>query len=140
MAVSKTHHGRVRGGAATVELALALPVLALFFAIAVDFGRVYQHLQEVSDSARRGALYAADVYVLQSSPYATVAEAALAETRSIRDTASVEWTQVTDDRGNLCYRVTVTSQFQPTLPVPGTQGALALSRSVQMRAREVEDP
>lgn len=140
MAALKTNHRATQRGAATVELALALPVLALFFAIAVDFGRVYQHLQEVSDSARRGALYAADVYVLQASPYETVAEAALAETRVIRDMAQVELTEVKDARGNLCYRVTVTSQFQPTFPVPGTQGALVLSRSVQMRAREVVEP
>lgn len=140
MSISKTHQVKARGGAATVELALVLPVLALFFAIAVDFGRVYHHLQEVSDSARRGALYAADVYVSQSSPYESVAEAALAETRVIRDTAQVEWTRVNDARGNLCHRVTVTSQFQPTLPIPGTHGALTLSRTVQMRAREAPEP
>ena len=140
MRVSQLHPISRKHGAATVELALVLPVLALFFAIAVDFSRAYQHLEEISDSARRGALYLADVYVQQASPYETLEEAALAETQVIRESATVESRTTTDTRGNPCIEVTVTSPFNTIIPVPGMQQSFPLSRSVQMRMRIVEEP
>jgi Flp pilus assembly protein TadG len=52
--------GWVSRGQSYVELALALPVLAIILVVAVDFGRLFYTYLEVINAARAGAQYGAN--------------------------------------------------------------------------------
>jgi Flp pilus assembly protein TadG len=47
-------NARPRRGAATVELAVLLPVIAFLFVIAVDYARVFYYSQVIENCARQG--------------------------------------------------------------------------------------
>jgi Flp pilus assembly protein TadG len=51
-------HRHKRSAAAALELAVVLPFLALMFAAAVDFGRVFHTTQVLQTAASDGAMYA----------------------------------------------------------------------------------
>jgi Flp pilus assembly protein TadG len=53
-------HWRTARGLSYVELALALPALALILVVAVDFGRLFYTYLEVINAARAGAQYGAN--------------------------------------------------------------------------------
>src|SRR5262245_16633548 len=53
-------HREHRRGAATVELAILLPLLAFLFVIGVDFARLYHPYVAVTNAARSGAMYGSD--------------------------------------------------------------------------------
>ena len=94
------HHdvARERRGAAVVELALLLPLLAFIFVVAVDFGRVYFFSLTLQNCARAGALYASDLHVTDESPFASVEEAALADATNLSPAPTIATITGTDTR------------------------------------------
>ena len=122
-------------GAATVELAVLLPLLAFLCVIAVDFARVFYFSQTIANCARNGALYASDVYVRAESPYKTLEEAALADATDLSDPANRPTvTQSTgyDANGHTYVEVTVRYQFQTISNFPGVPRTMALQRTVRV--------
>jgi Flp pilus assembly protein TadG len=127
-------HTRIsRRGAAAVELALLLPVLAFLFVAIVDFGRVFYYSQTVENAARAGALYLSDDDAVATSPYATVTDAALADASNLNPQPTVASSSGTDASGNPYVRVTVTWTFHLLVNYPGIPGTVTLARTVQMR-------
>jgi Flp pilus assembly protein TadG len=124
--------GASRRAAATVELAILLPLLVFLFAIAVDFARIFYFSQTIQNCARNGAIYASNLVTAQS-PYASLQAAALADASNLDPQPTVTSTTGTDAAGNSYVQVTVTWQFQGLTSVPGVPTTLDLSRTVQMR-------
>ncbi len=129
-------HRPRRRGAAAVELALVLPLLALLLLAAIDFARFYYHYDVVTNAARNGALYGSDPVAAAESPYYTsggLPAAALADATDLNPAPAVTWTNTTDANGNACVQVTVTYTFYTLIDYPGIPNPVYLSRTVQMR-------
>jgi len=120
-------------GSASVELALVLPLLALFFLIAVDFARLYYHYNIVTNCARNGALYGSDPTAAPESHYATLQDAALADASDLNPQPTVTSGNGTDSAGNPYVEVTVVYPFQTISNYPGLPNPINLSRTVRMR-------
>jgi Flp pilus assembly protein TadG len=128
---------RRRRGTSAVEFAVVLPVLAFFFLLAIDFGRVFYQTVQVTSCARNGALWARDSVAQAYSPYSSVQAAAVAAAPNLSPTPQVTSSTGTDADGNGYVQVTVTYQFNTianyVLPgqfaIPNT---FNLSRTVQM--------
>jgi Flp pilus assembly protein TadG len=128
-----SHRPDRRPGAASVELALVLPILALLFLIAVDFARLYYHYTIVTNCARNGALYASDPAASPESPYATLQDAALADASDLSPQPTVTSTSSTDSSSNPYVEVTVVYPFTTISSYPGLPNPINLSRTVRMR-------
>jgi Flp pilus assembly protein TadG len=135
-----SHHGRpprpqcppARRGAAVVELALLVPLLAFLFVIAVDFGRVYYFSLTLQNAARAGALYASDPDVQNESPYASVEEAALADAQNLSPPPTITTTSGTDPAGRSYVEVTAAYTYRTITAFPGVPNQSDLRRSVRM--------
>ena len=123
----------LRPGSASVELALVLPLLALFFLIAVDFARLYYHYNIVTNCARNGALYASDPTAAPESHYATLQDAALADATDLNPQPTVTSTNGTDSNSNPYVEVTVVYPFRTISNYPGLPNPINLTRTVRMR-------
>lgn len=128
-----------RRGAATVELALVLPLLVTLFGVLVDYSRCYRYSLTLAACARNGALYASDPGIEGKSPYDDVIFATRAGTESFPDDLGVTTENLTDSQGNDCVRVTVTYPFETVLTYPGLPKRIELERSACMRIRK-SDP
>lgn len=123
----------VRVGSSSVELALVLPILSLFFLIAVDFSRLYYHYNIVTNCARNGALYASDPTTSPESQYATLQDAALADATDLSPQPSVSSSLGADSAGNPYVEVTVAYPFHTISNYPGLPNPINLTRTVRMR-------
>lgn len=126
-----------RRAAATVELALVLPLLIALFGMVVDFSRSFRYSLTLAACARNGAMYASDPTIEAKSPFEDVTEAALAGTEILAETPTVTSTQFTDSHGYDCVQVTVSYPFETILGCPGFQNDFTLSRTAIMRIRSV---
>lgn len=134
--IARSRPGR-RRGASAAEFAVLLPVLAFFFLVGIDFGRVFYQTVLITSCARNGALYARDSVAQAYSPYSSVQAAALAAAPNLSPAPQVSSSSGTDASGNGYVQVTVTYQFNTianyVLPgqfsIPST---FNLSRTVQM--------
>lgn len=122
-----------RGGAAAVELAVLLPLLAYLAVIATDWARLFQQLITVQACARNGALYASDAMAAGQSPYANVQQAAMAEAPEFATAATVTATSTTDSTGYPAVIVTVQVPFNTITNFPGVPSNQTLVRRTQMR-------
>src|SRR6185369_3504898 len=134
-----THKNNPRRGAATVELALVLPLLIAMFGALVDYSRCYRFSLTLEACARNGALYASDPGIEGKSPYDDVVAATQAGTESFPDSLNVTTNHFTDSTGNDCVRVTVTYPFETVLTYPGLPKRIDLERSACMRIRKTDD-
>jgi Flp pilus assembly protein TadG len=125
--------GKERQGAAAVELAVLLPLLAFLFVIAVDFGRVFYYSVTIETCARNGALYGSDPVAASQSPYKSISEAALADASNLQPQPTVTSTSGTDTAGDPYVEVTVTWGFSTITNYPGVPSSTNLSRTVRMR-------
>ena len=121
-----------RSGAAVVEFACVLPLVAFLFVIGVDFARLYYHLVTVTNAARSGAMYGAQDPV-KAQDTAGIRTAALADATNLKPSAVVTPTTSTDALGHPCVNVKVTWTFHTVTSFPGVPGTVDLSRTVQMR-------
>jgi Flp pilus assembly protein TadG len=122
-----------RSGAAAVELAVVLPLLALFFFIAVDYSRIFYAYATVSTCARNGAFYASDSAYADDSPYQSVEEAALADASNLSPTPTVTSATGTDADGHDYVEVTVTYSFNTVTNYVGIGKTIQVVRTVRMR-------
>jgi Flp pilus assembly protein TadG len=121
-----------RKGAAAVELAILLPLLAFLFVIGVDYSRLFYYSLTVANCARNGALYGCDpTQDAAASPYTSIQQAALADASSLSPTPTVTSSYGSDSSGNY-VEVTVTYQFQTITNYPGVPNTINISRTVRM--------
>jgi Flp pilus assembly protein TadG len=123
---------RAHRGAAAVELALLLPLLAFLFVVGVDFARVFYYSLTMTNCARNGAMWACDPTGSLNSPYKTVAEAALADAGNISPSPTVTSQTFSDWKGTY-VEVSVKWQFKTITNYPGVPSTLDLTRTVRMR-------
>lgn len=126
--------GTDRPAAATVELAVLLPLLAFLFVIGVDFARVYNPYVTVTNCARNGAAYGS-LGTTQSLDTTGIQAAALADAGDLSPPPTVTSTTLTDSAGNPCVEVTVTWTFQSVTNFPGVPSSLNVTRTVRMRVQ-----
>jgi len=122
-----------RPGASSVELALLLPILGLFFLVAADFARLYYHYTIVTNCARNGALYGSDPVAALESPYTTLQAAALADASDLNPQPTVTSTNGMDTSGNPYVEATVVYPFTTISSYPGLPNPINLTRTVRMR-------
>jgi len=97
-----------RRGAATVELALIVPLLAFLFVIGVDFARLFYYSLTLKNCARNGAYYASDYPGIYA--YGSADQAATSDASNLSPQPSV----------NVAYDASATGTFSNTAPVrPG---------------------
>jgi Flp pilus assembly protein TadG len=118
-------------GAAVVELALLLPLLAFLFVVAVDFGRVYFFSLTLQNCARAGALYASDPYVADESPFASFEEAARADATNLTPAPTIT-AENGVDAGRSYVKVTAAYTYRSLTQFPGIPKQIDLTRSVRM--------
>ena len=120
-----------RRGAAAVELALLLPLLAFLFVISVDYARIFYCTMIVTNCARSGALYASQNPTTANDATNIVAEAA----RDAPDLifSDLRITSTTDSAANPTWvAVTVTYPFSTITNFPGINRTTQLTRTVRM--------
>jgi Flp pilus assembly protein TadG len=130
---SSSHLRGRRPAAAAVELAVVLPLLALFFFIAVDYSRIFYSYSIVSNCARNGAFYACDPMYAQDSPYQSVQEAALADAGDLSPTPTVTSAEGKDADGHAYVEVSVSYPFKTVTNYLGLGGTIQVERTVRMR-------
>lgn len=121
-----------RRGVAAVEFAILLPLLALLFVIAVDWGRIFYAAVTVDNCARCGALYASDPYSPVQSPYKNIKEAALADAPSLTPAPKVTSASGVDADGHNYVECTVTYDFQTLTNLPGVPTSTVIARTVRV--------
>lgn len=119
-------------GAAVVELAVLLPLLAFLFVISVDFARVYYFSVTLTNCARAGALYASDPSMQAESPFANAQAAALADAKNLTPPPAVTSSSGVDDSGREYVEVSVAYTFTTITGFPGVPNEVNLVRSVRM--------
>jgi Flp pilus assembly protein TadG len=123
---------RQRNGAAVVELAILLPLLAFLFVIGVDFARVYKHTLTLTNSARNGA-HEGSRGPSASLDDARITLAALADARDMTPPPTVAIRRFAESDGSNHIEVTVSWTFETITTYPGVPSPLNLTRTVQMR-------
>src|SRR5579864_8871813 len=98
-------------GAAAVEFALLLPLLAFLFAIALDYGRIFYYTIICENCARNGCIWYSDSVLQSESPYTTVTAAATADATDLSPTPTVTPSTGTDGYGVSYVQVSVEYTF-----------------------------
>ncbi len=122
-----------RRGVAAVELALLLPVLLLFFLIALDFGRVYYGSLTSANCARNGALYEAytrPVNAPREFSYTSASNAAAADGGNVNIDPTNDVT-TTSSSGKVT--VTVTHRFRTVTNYFNLPNPMNVNRRIVMR-------
>jgi Flp pilus assembly protein TadG len=123
---------REKRGAAVIETAVLLPLLALLFVIAVDFSRAFYFSLTLQNCARAGAMYASDPFVANESPFASAEEAALSDAANLSPQPTITTVDGDDPEGRSYVEVTATYPYRTILQFPGIPTEMTLSRSVRM--------
>jgi hypothetical protein len=84
---------RIRRAAAAAELAIMLPFVALLFAVAVDFCRLYNQTQIVQGCAEAGACYAAGYALPNQADLATASAGRLSQVKQSSRAAHISAAQ-----------------------------------------------
>jgi Flp pilus assembly protein TadG len=125
-----------RHGAAAVELALLLPVLAFLLVISVDFARLFYPFVTITNCARNGAMWMCDPVAQSTSKYATVDAAARADATNLDPSLlTISSDSGIGSDGNPYVEVTATYQFPMITTFLGFS-AQTLSRKVRMRTAQ----
>ena len=148
---------RAERGAALVELAIALPLLAVMLVGTIDFGRAFRTAMVVTNAARAGAQFgsqtvansgsptgmiaAADAVLtangLGSSPPTTAQRACFCATAAAVFSGSVACTTTCPSGQHLVVSVTVTASrtFSMVGPFPGLPNGVTITRGATARAQ-----
>ena len=137
MAIKKNER---RSGVAAVELAILLPLIALLFAIGVDWCRIFYHSVTVENCARNGALFGSSLRSYQEkawvSPNNDITKATLADGGTLSpplDSSDVHVTNGTGSDGNANITVSVDYPFTTLTGFPGLSQTFTLHAQVSMR-------
>lgn len=120
-----------RSGAAVVELAILLPFLMFIFIIAVDWSRIFYFSVVVTNCARNGAIFAADPFSLNRSPYNNIKQAALADAPNLSPQPNVSSSAGSDSYGPY-VDCTVSYTFKTITKYPGVPNDNPLVRTVRV--------
>ena len=121
-----------RRGAALVELAVLLPLLAFLFVIAVDFARIYHYSLTLQNCARAGAMYASDPNVADESPFASIPEAALADAVDLDPQPTITNGTGTDASGRTYVAVAASYPYRSLTHFPGIPHTIDVVKSERM--------
>lgn len=149
-------HVKTEAGAALVELAISLPLLAIILVGTIDFGRAFRTAMIVTNAARAGAQWgartqssAADLTGMQTKATDVLGLNGLT---AASPPAAARWCECATDGGTfssvLCtstttcpsgqhlvisVSVTATSTFSMISPFPGLPASVTISRGARMR-------
>ena len=135
---------RSRAGAATVELAVLLPVLCFLFVIAIDYARVFYYSLTMENAARNGAYYASDYPGIYS--YQTAEQVTLADLSNLSPAPTVEirYSTVSDGPFDSAapistgyVQVQVTWTFNSITRFPGVPNTTILVRRCHMKVAPI---
>jgi Flp pilus assembly protein TadG len=126
-----------RSGAATVELALVIPVFLVLFAAIIDFARIFRHDLLLEHAARAGAIYASDPHVFDNAPWEDVSQAALAGAGTLNPEPAIEVVYGKDTTDTTYVEVTASATFASLTGLPGFPKTMPIARKVRMRVREL---
>jgi Flp pilus assembly protein TadG len=133
-----------RGGVATVELAVLLPMLCFLFVIAIDYARIFYYSLTLENAARNGAYYASNypgIYAYtnaQAVVTADVSNLSPAPTVEIRYSTSSEGPFETITPINNGYvQVQVTWTFKSITKFPGVPTNTILTRRCRMKVAPI---
>jgi Flp pilus assembly protein TadG len=144
---------RSERGASAVELALALPLLAIVLIGTIDFGRLFYRAMTVTHGARAGAQYGAqsvgkatDHNGMRDAAIAAASDAAGAFTAAathfctcftvaLGESGQIPCTQVCTGQLRVYTQVTGTAGFTTIVNYPGIPHTVSITRTVQMRAQ-----
>lgn len=117
-----------------MEVAVLLPFLLLLAVIAADWARLLYYTTALEACARNAAMYAANPNSQSKSPYASAAEAGLAEAPDLDPQPTISDPVLsTDADGHQVVTVTASMLFSTITNVPGAPVTQTISRRVQMR-------
>ena len=158
LAPSRVTRGRRETGAALVELAVAMPLLALILVGTIDFGRAFRTAMIVTNAARAGAQFGSQSLVNTSDTSGTIAAATAVLTANdlatgpaptatrLCECASDAGVFVPTSPANTCsatcgigdhlvvsVTVTATRTFSMTNPFPGLPSGVTITRTSAMR-------
>lgn len=111
---------------------MVLPFLALLFATALDFCRIFHASQAIQTSAHAGALYASGVVsdANSGSSEAAAKQAAVAASASLQPPISSDKVTLTVE-GSMAV-VTVEYEYQLLTPFLERSGVVTIKRTVKM--------
>lgn len=121
-----------RRGAATVELALVLPILAFVFFVGADFSRAFYYSQALTEAAYKGAQYASNADLAARVPFDTAESAALVDLQHLAPKPTVEVVSLPDEELP-AVQVTVAYEFRPICGKFGLIEPMTIRRTVWMR-------
>jgi Flp pilus assembly protein TadG len=129
-----------RRGAAVVETAILVSLLALLFGAAVDFARVYYYQLTIINCARNGAHFGSNLRSYQETAWVNstddVKAAAVADGAGLNPPLTTDQVNVvsgTGSDGNNNITVTVSYPFKTILTFPGFGNTINLQATVKMR-------
>jgi Flp pilus assembly protein TadG len=136
-------------GAAAVELAALLPLLAFLFLITLDFGRVFYYTITIDNCVHNGALYASQTFDNQNQQWISgttqywqgpssqqvsdVVSAALADGANLDPPLTTSDVQVTSGSAANSTVVTITYTFPLVTSFPGIPSQVTVTRSCQVQ-------
>jgi Flp pilus assembly protein TadG len=141
-----------RQGAAVVELAILLPILAFIFLIAVDYCRIFYYSLTLDNCVSNGALFGSQVdngldgtgklqeWQNNGALITKIVDATVADGAKLTpplSASNVTVTNGTDADNNPRVQVTVNYPFQTITNFPGVPNPLTLRRTAQMRVAPV---
>jgi len=147
----KSRNRRWRGGQSAVELAIAVPVLALMLLAAADFGRVFFFGIAVNNAARAGAQYgsqtvitAADVTGMQAAATtdgnnipSLTATASLCTCQSPRGSVAACADSYCDPNSNATFvEVDTSAPFTTIVNYPGIPHSMTLTGKAVMQVQQ----
>jgi Flp pilus assembly protein TadG len=135
---------RGRRAAATVELAVLLPVICFLFVIAIDYARVFYYSLTLENAARNGAYYASNYPGIYS--YTTAQQVVLADVTNLSPAPTITIKYSTTSDGpfesttpitNGYVQVEITWQFQSVTRFPGMPANTTLVRHCRMKVAPI---
>jgi len=133
-----------RGGIATVELAVLLPILCFLFVIAIDYARIFYYSLTLENAARNGAYYASNYPGIYA--YTTAADVVTADVSNLTPapTVAIGYSSVAEGPfdsptpiANGYVEVQVTWNFKSITKFPGVPTNTTLVRKCRMKVAPI---
>lgn len=133
-----------RGGVATLELAVLLPMLCFLFVIAIDYARIFYYSLTLENAARNGAYYASNYPGIYSYTTAEAVVTADVSNLSPAPTVTIRYSNVAEGPfeatapiANGYVQVQVTWNFKSITNFPGVPTNTTLTRRCRMKVAPI---